>query len=194
MIEKARISTTNSFVLGLAAGAVAIAVSLLMRSFAGGPFIPEVASQTLFSLTPGQFESRAVESFGPLAKYSAFTGAIIINFILYGLFAVLLTRLHNKFHWKGYLGRAALASVVAYVILLIIVISLVTITESSYSHTGNFYITVTYLPHSASDRLWLYAIILLRKDYTTIKKTWYRKTEILQQRSIIRKELYFVLL
>ena len=130
MIEKARISTTNSFVLGLAAGAVAIAVSLLMRSFAGGPFIPEVASQTLFSLTPGQFESRAVESFGPLAKYSAFTGAIIINFILYGLFAVLLTRLHNKFHWKGYLGRAALASVVAYVILLIIVISLVTITES----------------------------------------------------------------
>jgi DMSO/TMAO reductase YedYZ molybdopterin-dependent catalytic subunit len=130
VIEKARISTTNSFVLGLAAGAVAIAVSLLMRSFAGGPFIPEVASQTLFSLTPGQFESRAVESFGPLAKYSAFTGAIIINFILYGLFAVLLTRLHNKFHWKGYLGRATLASIVAYVILLIIVISLVTITES----------------------------------------------------------------
>jgi hypothetical protein len=46
-----------------------------MRSFAGGPFIPEVASQTLFSLTAGQFESQAVESFGPLAKYSAFTGA-----------------------------------------------------------------------------------------------------------------------
>ena len=134
MIEKGRISTTTSFVLGLAAGAVAIAISLLIRSFAGGLFIPELASQTLFSLTPGQFESQAVENFGPLAKYSAFTGAIIIYFILYGLFAILLTRLQNKFHWKGYLGRATLASVVAYVILLIIAISLVTITEAR-THT-----------------------------------------------------------
>ncbi|MGB6594192.1 MAG: hypothetical protein WBE68_22060, partial [Candidatus Nitrosopolaris sp.] len=130
MIEKSGRNSVTPFVLGLAAGAVAIAVSMLMRSFAGGPFIPELASQTLFSLTPGQFESQAVENFGPLAKYSAFTAAIIINFILYGLFAVLITRLHNKFHWKGYLGRARLASVVAYVILLIIAILLVTITEA----------------------------------------------------------------
>ena len=134
MIEKSGRNSVTPFVLGLAAGAVAIAVSMLMRSFAGGPFIPELASQTLFSLTPGQFESQAVENFGPLAKYSAFTAAIIINFILYGLFAVLITRLHNKFHWKGYLGRATLASVVAYVILLIIAILLVTITEAR-THT-----------------------------------------------------------
>jgi DMSO/TMAO reductase YedYZ molybdopterin-dependent catalytic subunit len=134
VIEKSGRNSVIAFVLGLAAGGVAIAISLLMRSFAGGPFIPEVASQTLFSLTPGQFESQAVESFGPLAKYSAFTGATIIYFILYGLFAILLTRLHNKFHWEGYLGRASLASIVAYVILLIIAISLVTITESR-THT-----------------------------------------------------------
>ncbi|HYV52554.1 MAG TPA: hypothetical protein VE971_04600 [Candidatus Eisenbacteria bacterium] len=125
MIEKSGRNTATTFVLGLAAGAVDIAISLLIRSFAGGPFIPELASQTLFSLTPGQFESQAVENFGPLAKYSAFTVAIIIYFILYGLFTVLLTR----FHWKGYLRRAILASAVAYVILLIISISLVTITE-----------------------------------------------------------------
>jgi DMSO/TMAO reductase YedYZ molybdopterin-dependent catalytic subunit len=134
VIEKSGGSSSNSFVLGLAAGAVAIAVSMLMRSFAGGPFIPELASQTLFSLTPGQFESQAVENFGPLAKYSAFTAAIIINFILYGLFAILTTRLHNKFHWKGYLRRATLASAIAYFILLIISISLVTITETR-THT-----------------------------------------------------------
>jgi DMSO/TMAO reductase YedYZ molybdopterin-dependent catalytic subunit len=133
VIEKGR-PTSTSFVLGLAAGAVAIAISLLIRSFAGGLFIPELASQTLFSLTPGQFESQAVENFGPLAKYSAFTAAIIINFILYGLFAVLITRLHNKFHWKGYLRRATLASAIAYFILLIISISLVTITEAR-THT-----------------------------------------------------------
>jgi hypothetical protein len=130
VIEKSGRNTATTFVLGLAAGAVAIAISLLIRSFAGGPFIPELASQTLFSLTPGQFESQAVENFGPLAKYSAFTGAIIIYFVLYGLFAVLLTR----FHWKGYLRRATLASAVAYVILLIISISLVTITEAR-THT-----------------------------------------------------------
>ena len=134
MIERSGRHTAIAFVLGLAAGAVAIAISLIIRSFAGGPFIPELASQTLFSLTPGQFESQAVENFGPLAKYSAFTGAIIINFILYGLFAILITRLHNKFHWKGYLRRATLASAIAYFILLIISISLVTITEAR-THT-----------------------------------------------------------
>ena len=135
MIEKTgSISTTTSFVGGLAAGAVAIAISLIIRSFVGGPFIPELASQTLFSLTPGQFESQAVANFGPLAKYSAFAGAIIVNFILYGLFAIWVDRLHKKIHWKGYVGKAILSSVVAYVILLIVTISLVTITETR-THT-----------------------------------------------------------
>ena len=122
------------FVGGLASGAIAIAISLVMRSFAGGLFVPELASQTLFSLTPGQFESQAAENFGPLAKYSAFAGAIIINFVLYGLFAILLSKLHRKFPWKGYVGRATLSSLVAYVILLILAISLVTITEAR-THT-----------------------------------------------------------
>jgi DMSO/TMAO reductase YedYZ molybdopterin-dependent catalytic subunit len=135
VIEKTgSISTTNSFVGGLAAGAVAIAISLIIRSFAGGPFIPELASQTLFSLTPGQFESQAVANFGPLAKYSAFAGAIIVNFILYGLFALWVDRLHKKIHWNGYVGKAILSSVVAYVILLIVTISLVIITEAR-THT-----------------------------------------------------------
>jgi DMSO/TMAO reductase YedYZ molybdopterin-dependent catalytic subunit len=135
VIEKTgSISTTTSFVGGLAAGAVAIAISLIIRSFVGGPFIPELASQTLFSLTPGQFESQAVANFGPLAKYSAFAGAIIVNFILYGLFAIWVNRLHNRLHWKGYVGKAILSSVVAYIILLIATISLVTITETR-THT-----------------------------------------------------------
>ena len=135
MIEKTgNISTTTSFVVGLAAGAVAIAISLIIRSFAVGPFIPELASQTLFSLTPGQFESQAVANFGPLAKYSAFAGAIIANFILYGLFAIWVDRLQNKLRWKGYVGKAILSSALAYVILLIVTISLVTITEAR-THT-----------------------------------------------------------
>ena len=60
-----------------------------MRLFAGGLFLPEIASQTLFSLTPGQIESRAVETLGPLAKYSALIGAVVANIILYGLISLL---------------------------------------------------------------------------------------------------------
>lgn len=134
-LEKSRtVSAGTSFAGGLAAGALAISIALIIRSFAGGIFIPELASQTLFSLTPGQFESQAVENFGPLAKYSAFSGAIVANFILYGLFALLVTRLQNRFPWKGFVGRAILASLVAYVILLIIAISLLMITEAR-THT-----------------------------------------------------------
>jgi len=134
------ISVGTSFLVGLAAGAIAIAIALIIRSFAGGIFIPELASQTLFSLTPGQFESQAVENFGPLAKYSAFSGAIIINFILYGIFALLVNRLQNGFPWKGFVGRAILASLVAYIILLLIAISLVMITEAR-THTQTISIT-----------------------------------------------------
>jgi DMSO/TMAO reductase YedYZ molybdopterin-dependent catalytic subunit len=134
MKKSGTIPTSISFGGGLAAGAIAIAIALLIRLFAGGPFIPELASQTLFSLTPGQFESQAVENLGPLAKYSAFSGAIIINFILYGLFAIFIDKLQNRFPWKGYLRRAILSSLVAYIILLIIAISVVSITEAR-THT-----------------------------------------------------------
>ena len=88
--KSGRPSTTSFFVGGLAAGAISVTVSLLLRLFVGGLFIPELASQTLFSLTPGQVESQAVETFGPLAKYSAFIGAVIANLILYGLIGLLL--------------------------------------------------------------------------------------------------------
>lgn len=138
--KSSKISAGTSFSGGLAAGAIAIAIALIIRSFAGGIFIPEMASQTLFSLTPGQFESQAVQNLGPLAKYSAFSAAIIVNFILYGLFALLLTRVQNKFPWNGFVGRAILASLVAYVILLIIAISLITITEDR-THTQTTSIT-----------------------------------------------------
>jgi len=129
VIEKSGTNSTILFVEGLAAGAVAIAISLIIRSYAGGPFIPELASQTLFALTPGQFESQAVGTFGPLAKYSAFTGAIIINFTLYGLFAIFIDKLRKRLPWKGFVGKAVLSSLVAYIVLLIAAISLITVTE-----------------------------------------------------------------
>ena len=116
----------KSFAAGIVAGALAIGISLLIRSLTGGPFLPEIASQTLFSLTPGEFESQAVENFGPLAKYSAFIAAIVINFILYGLFGIIADKINAKSKWKGYIGKAFQSSLVAYVILLIISILLIT--------------------------------------------------------------------
>jgi DMSO/TMAO reductase YedYZ molybdopterin-dependent catalytic subunit len=116
----------KSFVAGIVAGALTIGISLLVRSLAGGPFLPELASQTLFSLTPGEFESQAVENFGPLAKYSAFIAALVINFVLYGLFGILVDKLHNKFPWKGYIGKSLQSALIVYVILLIMAISLLT--------------------------------------------------------------------
>ena len=116
----------KSFVAGIVAGALAIGISLLIRSLVGGPFLPELASQTLLSLTPGEFESQAVENFGPLAKYSAFITPIVINFILYGLFGIIADKINAKSKWKGYIGKAFQSSLVAYVILLIISILLIT--------------------------------------------------------------------
>jgi len=121
------------FVGGLAAGAIAVTVSLLLRLFVGGIFIPEIESQTLFSLTPGQVESQAVERFGPLAKYSAFIGAVAANLILYGLIGLLVGLLQKKKRLpsKGYVLNAIQSSLVAYIILLVISALLLAVTETN---------------------------------------------------------------
>lgn len=116
----------RSFAAGIVAGALAVGISLLIRSLAGGPFLPELASQTLFSLTPGEFESQAVENFGPLAKYTAFIVAIVMNFILYGLIGIFMDKFHNESRWKSYIVKAFQSSLVAYIIIFIISILLVT--------------------------------------------------------------------
>jgi len=59
--------SAKSFAAGIVSGALAIGISLLIRSLIGEPFLPELASQTLFSLTPGEFESQAA-GFTPEGK------------------------------------------------------------------------------------------------------------------------------
>jgi DMSO/TMAO reductase YedYZ molybdopterin-dependent catalytic subunit len=126
----------RSFAAGIVAGALAIGISLLIRSLAGGPFLPELASQTLFALTPGEFESQAVENFGPLAKYSAFIAAIVINFILYGLFGIVAERIYANSKWKSYITKALQTSLVAYVSLFIISVALLMIIQLRTGTTG----------------------------------------------------------
>lgn len=118
------------FVAGLAAGAVAVAVSLILKETSGGMFLPEIASQALFSVTPGQFESQAVENIGPLAKYSAFIGSIIANIVAFGIIAIFLDKLFASLKKRGYLLEALLSSALSYIIFIIIAVILVTLIQS----------------------------------------------------------------
>jgi DMSO/TMAO reductase YedYZ molybdopterin-dependent catalytic subunit len=118
------------FVAGLAAGAVAVAVSLTLKETSGGMFLPEIASQALFSVTPGQFESQAVENIGPLAKYSAFIGSIIANIVAFGIIAIFLDKLFARLKKRGYLLEALLSSALSYIIFIIIAVILVTLIQS----------------------------------------------------------------
>jgi DMSO/TMAO reductase YedYZ molybdopterin-dependent catalytic subunit len=115
------------FVCGLAAGIAAISLSLIFKISFNGIFVPETASQALVSLTSGQVESVAVETLGPLAKYSSFFGAIFANILLYGIIGVFLGTLYNKIHSKKFISRALLSSIVSYVILLVITVSFILI-------------------------------------------------------------------
>lgn len=118
------------FIAGLAAGAVAVAVSLIVKEMSGGMFLPEIASQALFSITPGEFESQAVENFGPLAKYSAFIGSIIANIIAFGIIAIFLDKIFSRLKRGGYLVEALLSSILSYIIFIVIAIILVTLVQS----------------------------------------------------------------
>jgi DMSO/TMAO reductase YedYZ molybdopterin-dependent catalytic subunit len=118
VIQKLGYASVTLFLIGLVVGAISLAVSLGLRTFVGGIFIPELASQTLFSLTPGEVESQAVETFGPAAKYSAFIGALIVNLVLYGILSMFLHWLFvRKINLNGYLRIAIIASVITYAVM-----------------------------------------------------------------------------
>jgi DMSO/TMAO reductase YedYZ molybdopterin-dependent catalytic subunit len=126
-----RTSSKSYFVGGIVAGTIAVTISLILRLFAGGLFVPEIASLTLFSLTPGEVESQAVQTLGPLAKYSSFVGATLVNIILYGLIGILVGRLYDRLAWKNYLGKAVQSSIISYVILIVVTSVLLSLTEAS---------------------------------------------------------------
>jgi DMSO/TMAO reductase YedYZ molybdopterin-dependent catalytic subunit len=112
-----RNKNARNFILGLIAGSVALLVAAAFRVAAGGLFIPELASQTLFSLTPGEVESFSVETFGSLAKYSAFTIAIIVNLVLYGSLAMLLHKIYIRLASKSSVVNLLQLSFIPYFVM-----------------------------------------------------------------------------
>ncbi len=151
MVQKLGHLYITLFLIGIVAGAIAVAVSLVQRTFFGGIFIPELASQTLFSLTPGEIESQAVETFGPIAKYSAFIGALIVNLVVYGLLGIFIHKMQEKMHSStSYLTNAAISSVISYVVIFIVVFILITLADIEIQSLSiQSIITYLILPHIA---------------------------------------------
>ena len=119
-----------SFSAGVVVGLVSLSISIILKVFVGGLFLPELASQTLFSLTPGEFESQAIETLGPLAKYSTFIASIIVTTIIFGIFGILLDKIFYKFNLLNqYILKALSSFTLTYGILVIISLILVTIIQ-----------------------------------------------------------------
>ena len=113
------------FLLGLGAGAVAVALSFAIRYLFGGVFLPEVAVNALVSQTPGTVESVLVINLQSLAKYSAFAGAITINIVLYGLLAYALTGVGKR----SLADRLPLYALGAYVVSLGLTLLFLSLTQ-----------------------------------------------------------------
>jgi DMSO/TMAO reductase YedYZ molybdopterin-dependent catalytic subunit len=129
-VSKRHNSLLFSFSAGLVVGFVSISISLIFKIFLGGLFLPELASQTLFSLTPGEVESQAIENLGPLAKYSTFIASIIFITIIFGIFGILLDKLFYKFNLLNQYKLKSISSfTLTYGILVIISLILVTIIQ-----------------------------------------------------------------
>src|SRR5215203_2258468 len=160
--------TMRSFALGLVAGSVALVVSAVFRIIAGGLFIPELASQTLFSLTPGEVESFSVETFGSLAKYAAFTAAIVFNLILYGALAILLYKLYIKFSNKSVIANLIQLSFIPYFVTVAISAFLLQLNELlTRSSEIQYALLFLLLPNVAYGRTLSY---LFQRGTTTLVK------------------------
>jgi DMSO/TMAO reductase YedYZ molybdopterin-dependent catalytic subunit len=138
--------TKRGFLAGLAGGALALALSFGIRILLGGVFLPELAAQTLFSITPGAVESVAVENLQSLAKYSAFTVGVIINFLLYGLFGALMYRSQSISQQKSRLERFLSFSLLPYVILAGVGIALLLTTAIQSSPVTLPFLLVSMVP------------------------------------------------
>jgi DMSO/TMAO reductase YedYZ molybdopterin-dependent catalytic subunit len=130
VVQKSSHTYASVFLVGLVAGAMAITVSLALRTFFSAIFIPELASQTLFSITPGEVESEAVETLGPIAKYSAFIGALIVNLVVYAILGVIIYKLYTKINSRNsFLVVSAISSGISYVAILIIFFVLLAVAD-----------------------------------------------------------------
>ncbi|HVB95817.1 MAG TPA: molybdopterin-dependent oxidoreductase [Nitrososphaerales archaeon] len=131
------------FLLGMGAGAVAMSISLFIRFYFGGVFLPELAVGALVTNTPGSVESVLVTNLQYLAKYSALAGAIIINLVLYGALASLLSAVGGR---KEYGDRVSIYTFAAYGLLFILTVVALAFTQVLSSPQPLPTVVLTTLP------------------------------------------------
>jgi DMSO/TMAO reductase YedYZ molybdopterin-dependent catalytic subunit len=131
------------FLLGMGAGAVAMSISLVIRIYFGGLFLPEVAVGALVTNTPGSVESVLVTNLQSLAKYSALTGAIVVNLVLYGGLAYILTPVSER---RQYGDRISIYTFAAYGVLLILTVIALAFTQILSSPQPIPTVILTLLP------------------------------------------------
>jgi DMSO/TMAO reductase YedYZ molybdopterin-dependent catalytic subunit len=131
------------FLLGMGAGAVALATSFLVRVFFGGVFLPEIAVGALVTNTPGTVESVLVTNLQYIAKYSALAGAIVVNLLLYGLIASLLSGVSGR---KEYGDRLSIYTLAAYGVILVLTVVALAFTQVLSSPQPLPTVVLTLLP------------------------------------------------
>jgi DMSO/TMAO reductase YedYZ molybdopterin-dependent catalytic subunit len=127
----------------MGAGAVAMSLSLVIRLYFGGIFLPEVAVGALVTNTPGSVESVLVTNLQYLAKYSALTVAVAVNLLIYGALASLLSGVSGR---KEYGDRISIYTFAAYGVLFIITITALAFTQILSSPQPLPTVILTLLP------------------------------------------------
>jgi len=137
----------------MAAGAVALSISFVIRLYFGGLFLPEVAVGALVTNTPGSVESVLVTNLQYVAKYSALTGAIVVNLLIYGALASLLSGVSGR---KEYGDRISIYTFAAYGVLFILTVVALALTQVLSSPQPLPTVILTLLPPQLA-----YGIILV---------------------------------
>ncbi|MGD1838135.1 MAG: molybdopterin-dependent oxidoreductase [Nitrososphaeraceae archaeon] len=167
------------FALGVGVGLFSIAISIMLREFSVGLFLPEIGSELLFSLTPGEFESQAIETLGPAAKYSAFAGSIIVTIIVFGLFGILLGNLFAKLKLQKYIIKflTSFSITFAFFIILTLIIELIIQSRSGVEATSIQVIVLSFLPTQIAFGL-IFSLFFKQENETKDKKESIQKKAV----------------
>jgi len=118
-------------------------VSVFIRFYLGGIFLPEVAVGALVTNTPGTVESVLVRNLQSLAKYSAFTVAVSINLLLYGAIGYFLSGVSAK---REYGDRISIYTFAAYGVMFLLTLVALAFTQVLSSPQPLPTVILTLLP------------------------------------------------
>lgn len=108
------------FGAGVLAGGAGLLVTFLMRSFALGVFLPEIAVDFAVGRTPGAIESFFIHTLGEGAKFLALLTALGVFLVLPGIYAVFFRRIQKWLKNRWYVLAFYTLSSAAVVLLFIL--------------------------------------------------------------------------